>query len=160
MMKVYSTNATIDPQCNPFLGQQLQSVVEEDHPAKSVVPKEMPIQQIELVPVHAPVQKVQPIPILIEQKPVEVKQPIKVVIQPIPVTAIQKPVEIPKQPTITTQQVDCCPVPLDKFNEKIQQTSNCDVEIILPGQDIFSEEMRVIIQNSGGNSPNPFLKQC
>ena len=59
--------------------------------------------------------------------------------------ATQKPVEIPKQPTITTQQVDCCPVPLDKFNEKIQQTSNCDVEIILPGQDIFSEEMRVII---------------
>jgi hypothetical protein len=70
-----------------------------------------------------------------------------------------KQVEIPKYPA-TMQQADCCPVPIDKFNEKIQQTATCDVEIILPGQDIFSEEMRVIIQNSGGNNPNPFLKQC
>jgi hypothetical protein len=49
-------------------------------------------------------------------------------------------------------------VSTESYDKMVSQNSKEDIQINLPAQDIFSEEMRVVISNSGNN--NIFNKQA
>lgn len=49
-------------------------------------------------------------------------------------------------------------VSTESYDKMVSQNSKEDIQINLPAQDIFSEEMRVVISNSGNN--NVFNKQA
>lgn len=52
------------------------------------------------------------------------------------------------------------PVPLDYLAKKKQLLATQDLEIIMPAPDIFSDELRIVVTNQGGASPNQYLHSC